>query len=113
LEPKVTRLIEIPLKAGGTLLVEIATAESSARRGLSSSDIAVKATRTFEEALDKIRPAADALISNLKQLAVSPNEIGIEFGLKITADAKAYVASASAEANFKIALKWTRDGSAN
>jgi len=44
----------------------------------------------------------------LRELAVSPSEIGVEFGIKVSADAKAYIASAGGEANFKVTLIWKR-----
>src|SRR6185436_9057899 len=100
------RLIELPLEGGGTVLLEITDTGGSTRRGLGPTEITNKATQTFEDALKKIRPAADAVIDQLRQLVVAPDEIAVEFGIKLNADAKAYIASAGAEANFKIALKW-------
>jgi hypothetical protein len=104
-----TKLVEYPLEDGTTVLVEVDGAErGSTMRGMGSTQLAEKATQTFEDALEKIRPAAGLVIAKLRDLSVPPDQIGVEFGIKLSADAKAYIASASAEANFKVTLTWKR-----
>ncbi|HXM49974.1 MAG TPA: CU044_2847 family protein [Pyrinomonadaceae bacterium] len=102
-------LIEIPLDGGGSVLLEVGENGGGTKRGLGRTEITEKATQTFEEAITKIRPVADAIIDQLRQLVVAPEEIGVEFGIKLNADAKAYIASAGAEANFRVTLKWKRE----
>ena len=48
----------------------------STRRWLGPTEITDKATQTFEDALKKIRPAAAAVVDQLRQLVVAPDEIG-------------------------------------
>ncbi|HVF28626.1 MAG TPA: CU044_2847 family protein [Pyrinomonadaceae bacterium] len=105
-----TRLVEFPLESGSTVMVEVEEARSGGvvTRGLGPAEIATKATQTFEDALEKMRPAAGAVIAKLRDLSVPPDQVGVEFGIKLNADAKAYIASASAEANFKVTLTWKR-----
>jgi hypothetical protein len=62
--------------------------------------------RTFKAALDKVRPTAAAIIEKLQDLSRAPSEIGVKFGIKIGANGNAFITSAGAEANFKVALKW-------
>jgi len=62
----------------------------------------------FEEALEKVKPAATAIICKLRDLRDSPDEVIVEFGLKMNANAEAIIASASAEANYWIELKWSK-----
>ena len=103
-------LVEFPMDDGSTVLVEVdgaGTDGGPTKRGF--GDIATKATQTFEEALEKIRPAAVAIIAKLQGLRVPPDQVGLEFGIKLTADAKAYIASAGTEANFKVTLTWKRE----
>ncbi|MGH2593215.1 MAG: CU044_2847 family protein [Anaerolineae bacterium] len=38
----------------------------------------------------------------------APDEVGVEFGIKLNAEAGAFVALAGAEANYKVTLKWTK-----
>ena len=105
------RLVEFPLKDGsGSVVVEIdePRAESGLERASRSGEIAEKATKTFEEALSQIRPVATAVIQELRSIAETPDEIGVEFGFTLTAKAGAVVASAEAEANFKVSLSWKK-----
>ena len=107
-------LIEIPLANGQTVIVEVDGAETSAqpftpRRGVREfveEQIVEKVGQTFEAALDKVRPAAAAIIEKLQDLSQAPSEIGVEFGIKIGAKGNAFIASADTEANFKVTLKW-------
>ncbi len=106
------RLIEFPLEDGTIILVEVDEPEGAgrservARGGVKSLE---RASQSFETALDKMKPAASAVISKLRGLTDSPDEIGVEFGLKFNAKSGVILASASVEANFKVALKWKKN----
>jgi len=110
------RLVEFPLQEGGTLLVEVdgpeGSTESTMRGGVVKAarpgEIADKAQDTFEDALDKIKPAAQAIIDKLRALSDAPDEIEVEFGIKLSAEAGAFIASAGVEANYTVTLKWTK-----
>jgi len=106
----VKRLIEFPLQAGGSVIVEVdePALEGVVRAARRPGEVAEKAKATFEDAFDKIKPAADHIVAKLRGLHDTPDEIGVEFGIKLSAEAGAFVASASAEANYKVTLKWTR-----
>lgn len=68
-----------------------------------------KAHQTFEAALDKIRPAAQTIIQKPRALHDPSDEIEVEFGLKLSAQAGAFIAAAGTEANYKITLTWKRE----
>ena len=68
-----------------------------------------KAQITFEQALDKVKPAASAIIRKLRSLHDSPDEIEVEFGLKLSAELGAIVASTHIDANYSVTLKWKRE----
>ena len=53
-----------------------------------------------------IRDVVDAVLHQLARLAVSPQEVRVEFGLELTAKAAALVASASATAQLRVTLAW-------
>ena len=57
-------------------------------------------------------PRRARCLNQLQGLADSPGEIHVEFAIKLTTDARIIIAKAGAEANFKVSLKWTRDGAA-
>jgi hypothetical protein len=105
------RLIEFPLEDGTTILVETDAPEEpgpvpAMRGGPATPE---RARQTFEAALDKIRPAAQAIIQKLRALHDPPDEIEVEFGLKLNAQAGAFVAAAGTEANYKVTLTWKRE----
>jgi Trypsin-co-occurring domain 1 len=105
------RLIEFPLEDGGTVLVESDEPETTGpvTRGSSPREMVEKAEQTFETALDKIKPVAAAFIAKVRELTDAPGEVGIEFGIKLGAKAGAFIASADAEATFKVTLTWKRE----
>jgi NTP-dependent ternary system trypsin peptidase co-occuring protein len=77
----------------------------AARRG----EMAAKAKQTFEEALEQIKPGADAIVDKLRGISAQPDEISITFGLKMSATAGAFIAASGMEANFAVLLKWNRE----
>ena len=105
------RLVEFPLEDGTTVLVESDEQESKGPlvRGVAAVTITEKAEQTFETALSRIKPAAAAVIAKLRDLSDPPEQVGIEFGIKLGAKAGAFITSADAEATFKITLTWKRE----
>lgn len=105
------QLIEFPLEDGGTILVQVdePAPEGGVVKASRAGDVLKKASQTFESALDKIKPAAGAIIAKLRGLADPPDEIEVEFGLTLNAEAGAFVAVAGAEANYTVKLTWKRE----
>ena len=71
-----------------------------------SGEVAVKAKQTFEEALEQIKPGADIVIQKLRDMSAQPDEISVTFGLKMSANAGAFIAASGVEANFTVLLRW-------
>ena len=105
-----SRLVEFALQDGGTVLVQVDEAAAApATRGLGDRRLVTEqAQQTFEQAIARVQPAAQALISRLRALADAPDEVGVEFGLELSAEAGAFIAAASSTANFKVTLAWRR-----
>ena len=104
------RLIEFPLEDGTSILVEVDEPEEGGLVDASSpGEIITKAQQTLGEALEKVKPAAQYVIKELRKLHDSPDEIQVAFGLKLSAGAGAVLASAGAEANYTVTLKWTKE----
>jgi len=105
-------LAQFPLKGGGFLVVEVAEAQSlggRVMRGSGAEAALAQATDTFESALEKVRTAAEGILRQLRSLAQPPDEVAVEFGVKMSAESGAIIAKASGEANFKINLTWKRE----
>ena len=54
----------------------------------------------------QFRPMAAAIVQEFRQLGERPEEINVEFGLKLTAEAGMAIAHTGGEANFKVNLIW-------
>jgi hypothetical protein len=65
-----------------------------------------RAAHSLGEMLAGIRPVAESFVDGFADMAVAPEQIGLEFGLSLSAEAKLVVASSSAAANFKVTLTW-------
>ncbi len=105
------RLIEFPLQNGGRLVAEVDEPEvpgQVVRVAAKPGEVAEKAQETLEDALEKIKPAAQSIIDKLHTLRDVPDEISVEFGIKLNAAAGAIIASAGVEANYMVTLKWTK-----
>ncbi|MCB1037419.1 MAG: hypothetical protein KDD47_26550, partial [Acidobacteria bacterium] len=65
-----------------------------------------KVSETFEAALEKVKPAARAVVQAFRELN-EPDEIGLEFGLDFKTSANVFVLTGETQATFKLSLKWT------
>ena len=104
------RLVEFPLEQGGSVLVEIDEAPGGPvmRGGLGKdrSTVAERTDKTFEEVTATVVPAARSLIGRLRDADDPADEISIEFGVQLSAQTGAFIASAAVEANFKVSMTW-------
>ena len=103
------QLIEYAVDGGQSVVVQVDdSAAGPVTRGIGGQSITIRASQTFEEAISRVRPAAEAVVAQLQSLASAPDEVEVQFGLTLSAEAGAFIAAASTEANFKISLKWRR-----
>ena len=102
------RVIEFPLEDGTTILVEVEEERPSGTLDMASraDNLSRKASITFEKAMATVKPAAAAIIGKVRELGDPPDEIQVEFGLKLSAELGAYIAATGVEANYKVALTW-------
>jgi NTP-dependent ternary system trypsin peptidase co-occuring protein len=59
----------------------------------SPAEVAERARQTFEASLERIKPAAAAIIAKIRELSDKREEIGVEFGIKLSAEAGVVIAS--------------------
>ncbi|MFJ6790959.1 CU044_2847 family protein [Streptomyces angustmyceticus] len=111
-----TYVVELPLDAGGegagqVVKVEVQEQPSDglvkvARPG----QVVARATRTMGDMLSGVRPVAQQLVNTFGEMAHGPQEITVEFGLSLSAEADIVISSSTAQANFSVVLKWDRSG---
>src|SRR5262249_46558020 len=105
----VAQFIEFAAGSGQSVLVQVEdSAAGPVTRGIGAQSITTRASQTFEDAISRVRPAAEAIVAQLRSLTTAPDEVQVEFGLTLSAEAGAFVAAASTEANFKVSLTWHR-----
>jgi hypothetical protein len=61
--------------------------------------------RRLRDAVDRVRPAAAAVLASLEELN-SPKEIQLEFSIGFTGGMDAFIASSEANVGFKVTLTW-------
>ena len=102
-------LVEFTLADGSAVVVEAEELHPArVTRGGRQDGVVEKADRTFEAAIERVGPASAVLVERLRSLADQPEEIEVEFGVKLNAEAGAIIARTSGEANFRIAVRWKR-----
>jgi hypothetical protein len=67
-----------------------------------------QARQSFEQAVARVQPAVQGLLTQLRSLAEAPEQIEVEFGLQLSAEVGAFVAGASTTGNFKVSMTWRR-----
>jgi hypothetical protein len=108
-------LVEFALDHGGSVLVEVNEPSAGpTMRGLGkdASALVEQADKTFDGAIAAVTPAARSLIARLRSIDDPPDEVGIEFGVQLSAQTGAFIASVAADANFKISMTWRYRGAA-
>lgn len=108
-------LAEFALEDGTTILMEVP--ESSSSRGFERAskggELAIKAKKSFSEAMDQVKPVAETVMAKLRGLNQPADEIEVKFNLKLSADAGAIITSVGGEASFEVTLKWKSGNNAS
>lgn len=106
----VTYLVELPVGAADgtveTVAVEIDQVEEGLVNVSRSGEVIARAGRSLGEMVTGIRPVAEHFVQGFRGMAHAPDEIGVEFGLSLSAKADLIISSTAAQANFKVTLKW-------
>jgi len=107
------KLAEFALADGSTILAEVdselvpTTVSGATLRG-ATGEVVERAAISFDDAILKVRSAAEAIITRLRDIAEPPDTIEVEFGLKLSSSVGAIIASGSGEAHFDVKLSWKR-----
>ena len=99
-------LVAFPLQEGSNILIEIDEPETGGTVPAGREDTIEKARETFEEALNNVLPAPKTVLEKLRSLTSRPDEIEVTFGINLSTMAGAFIASASAAANFGVTVRW-------
>lgn len=81
--------------------VQLAGSEASGR------DVA-QAQETLARSFDRLGPALSTMLLKLRSAEHAPDEIQMEFGLKLGGEAGLIFAKGTAEANFAVTVTWAK-----
>jgi hypothetical protein len=103
-------LVELPVGGTGAAQQIVGVEVEQAADGLVKvsrpGQVVARAAHSLGEMLTGIRPVAESFVAGFAGMTEVPDEIGLEFGLSLSADANLVVATTAAQANFKVALTW-------
>ncbi|XVV07363.1 CU044_2847 family protein [Actinosynnema sp. CA-248983] len=66
------------------------------------------ATASLEEAMRQVRTAASTALASFREMETRPDEVQVEFGVKLNAEAGAVIARTGVEGHLKVKLTWGR-----
>lgn len=100
-------LVEYPLNDGSTVIIEVDEPASDDTEYVGrGEELLTKAKETLEDAIQKILPAAKAVVEKVKNIETDADEIEIAFGVRLNSTFSVLISSVSAEANFDVTLRW-------
>ncbi|MBB5121033.1 hypothetical protein AF335_20200 [Streptomyces eurocidicus] len=99
-------LVRFEAPDGSSMIVEIEENTPGLENVARDDDGLLTAGRRLDQILSGSRPAIEALLGLLRQLA--PDEYDIEFGIKLNAEAGVVVAKSATEGHFGVRLGWRR-----
>ena len=105
-----SRLLRVPTDSGRDLVVEIDDREPGYRPAKKPGAIIADAKEQFEKSLADINAAAQSALDILRGGRLRPDEVEIEFGVRLNAEAGAVIAKSSVEGHLVVKLTWTRTG---
>lgn len=92
--------VEVPEPSSGTAIEEAALGDEVYR-------VAGDVAGSFEKALDKVKPVAEAVIDRVVSGLTTPaDEVEVKFGFTLTTEAGALFCSLGGQATFEVTLKW-------
>ena len=113
----VANLVEFPLSEGGSVVVASVGPGAAHHpygpvlRGRVSEAVVTQASESFETVVQRVQPAATAVLDAARSGPHPPSEVTVEFGIEMSADLGAVIASTAVQANFKVTITWQRDTS--
>ncbi|MFE4632535.1 CU044_2847 family protein [Streptomyces sp. NPDC056773] len=105
--------VELPVDVDGgvqdVVRVEISPAGADELvRVARPGQVVARATRSLGEMVAGIRPVAQGFVAGFRGMVHAPDELTLEFGLSLSAEADVIISSTAAQANFRVSLTWHR-----
>jgi Trypsin-co-occurring domain 1 len=114
----VSALMRMPIEDGpdgvgaGFILVEVDRQDVGGSVELTADDASgrdvARAPQTLADAFDRLGPALNTMLLKLRSAEHAPDEIQMEFGLKLGGETGIIFAKGTAEANFAVTVTWAK-----
>ncbi len=105
-------LVRWQLDDGDELLVEVDHDGPEISPVSRAGDVIESAGTSLSAALGSVRKAATVVLGQFRDMAVRPDEVQVEFGVRLTAEAGAVIAKSSVEGHLTVKLTWRDDQAA-
>ncbi|WP_338930545.1 CU044_2847 family protein [Streptomyces netropsis] len=102
-------LLRFDLADHGSIMVEVDADEPGIARASRVGNLITSTTESFETALDHVRRAADAALNGFRNMEARPDEVRIDFGVRLNAEAGAVIAKTGADGHLQVSLTWRRE----
>ncbi len=96
------------LKSGAQVAVESKHAAPSAAGVSPASGVKDKARDAWSDGAELIKEVAEEVVSKLKEVTASAEEVAVEFGVSISGKTGVILVEGTASANLKVTIKWKR-----
>jgi hypothetical protein len=101
-------VVEFPADRGLQVFVEIPgrDADGGLSRAGAGERVSEAAVRTWEQALEGMRAAAEGALVQLRRIDPPPAEVKVSFGVAVNGKLGATLVSAAADAHLKVEVTW-------
>jgi len=98
-------------ESGNSILIELQETRGEQDVSLRDLPIAEKSAQALNKAMNTVYSMARRVIQTVEEIPLTerPSEVTVEFGLKLTTDANAFVVNAGTESQITVTLSWKRD----
>lgn len=108
-----SRYVEFELPDGSRVVIESDEPHGEPSGGMVKAgrlgEVAERAQESFEQAVENARKAALVIVDKVRDLANSPDEVEVTFGLKASGELNTLVvAKAGIEASYSVKLTWKK-----
>ena len=107
-----SELMSFPLDDETAVVVEVESDGPEISPVSRAGDVIKSAATSFDGALAHVRKAASIALASFRDMELRPDEVQVEFGVKLNAQAGAVIAKTGVDGHLKIKATWRREGPA-
>ncbi|OLF14666.1 CU044_2847 family protein [Actinophytocola xanthii] len=101
-------LMSFPVDDENDVLVEVDLDQPEIGPVSRAGDLIRSASTSFDGALAHVRKAASVALASFRDMDVRPDDVEVEFGVKLNAQAGAVIARTGVDGHLKVKLTWRR-----